>query len=168
MTVTNTVSPFLHSNIGLRRLCGNGRVTCASPRARPDARWEYSPVTDAREGVRFVRVLGPVQVVLASGRVVDVPSVSQRRLLAILALHARTSVRAEWLADTLGVSTGALRTTVSRLRKALGDVVQTASTGYRLDVDVDAEMFGQAIADAAAGSEKIDALERALARWAGA
>ena len=52
----------------------------------------------AQDGVAFVRVLGPVQVVLSSGRILEVPSASQRRLLAVLALHARSSVRAEWLA----------------------------------------------------------------------
>ena len=117
-------------------------------------------MTGALDGVDFVRVLGPVQVVLSSGRIVELPSASQRRLLAVLALHARSSVRAEWLADTLGVSPGALRTTVSRLRKVLGDTaVQTTSTGYRLDVDVDAEMFCREIADAAVRIEGAAALE---------
>ena len=105
---------------------------------------------------------------MASGRVVDLPSVSQRRLLAVLALHTRTAVRAEWLADAFEVSPGALRTQVSRLRKVLGDGnLSTAGTGYRLDVDVDAEAFCRELADAADGDE-IGALERALARWAGA
>jgi DNA-binding SARP family transcriptional activator len=113
--------------------------------------------------------LGPVQVVLSSGRIVELPSASQRRVLAVLALHAHSPVRAEWLADTLGVSPGALRTTVSRLRKVLGDnAVETTATGYRLDVDVDAEMFCRQIADAAVGIEGAGALEAALARWVGA
>src|SRR6266704_2886254 len=37
------------------------------------------------DDVAFVRVLGPLQVVTASGCAVDLPSVSQRRLLARLA-----------------------------------------------------------------------------------
>ena len=116
----------------------------------------------------FVRVLGPVQVVLFSGRILEVPSASQRRLLAVLALHARSSVRAEWLADSLGVSQGALRTTVSRLRRVLGDTaIQTTSTGYSLAVDVDAELFCREIANAADGIEGAGALEEALARWVG-
>ena len=111
---------------------------------------------------------GPGQVVLSSGRIVELPSASQRRLLAVLALHARAPVRAEWLADALDVSQGALRTTVSRLRKVLDDAaLQTTSTGYRLDVDVDAEMFCREIADAAVGIEGAGALEAALARWVG-
>ena len=129
---------------------------------------EYWLVTGGLNGVGFVRLLGPVQVVLSSGRIVELPSASQRRLLAVLALHARASVRAEWLADTLGVSQGALRTTVSRLRKVLGDTeLQTTPTGYRLDVDVDAVLFCREIADAAVGIEGVGALEAALARWVG-
>lgn len=115
----------------------------------------------APDGVDFVRVLGPVQVVMASGRVVDLPSISQRRLLGVLALHARRSLRVEWLADTVGVLPGALRTTMSRVRKALGEGgVATTATGYRLDVDVDAELF--------LGEIEAGALEVALARWTGA
>jgi DNA-binding SARP family transcriptional activator len=125
-------------------------------------------VPDTLNGVGFVRLLGPVQVVLSSGRIVELPSASQRRLLAVLALHVRASIRAEWLADTLGVSPGALRTTVSRLRKLLGDTeLQTTTTGYRLDVDVDAEMFCREIADAPVGIEGVGVLEAALARWVG-
>ncbi len=125
-------------------------------------------MTDGPNGVDFVRVLGPVQVVMSSGRVVDLPSVSQRRLLAVLALHTRTSVRAEWLADALDVSPGGLRTQVSRLRKVLGDgKLSTAATGYRLDVDVDADMFCREIAGVSE-RDPTGRLERALAGWAGA
>ena len=118
-------------------------------------------MADVPERVAFVRVLGPVQVVMASGRVVDLPSISQRRLLGVLALHARTSLRVEWLADTVGVTPGALRTTVSRLRKVLGETgVETTATGYRLDADVDADLFLREI--------EAGALEAALSRWVGA
>src|SRR5947209_7305471 len=120
-----------------------------------------SVVADASDGVEFVRVLGPVQVVMASGSVVDLPSTSQRRLLGVLALHARRSLRVEWLAETVGVSPGALRTTMSRLRKLLGEEgVATTATGYRLDVDVDADLF---LSEIEAG-----ALGAALSRWNGA
>src|SRR4051794_5802760 len=166
MTVTNTVTPFLSREWD----CADCAGTAASParhHARHHAACEYSPMTGAPEGVAFVRVLGPAQVVMSSGRVVDLPSASQRRLLSMLALHARTSLRAEWLADALGVSPGALRTTVSRLRRVLGDAeVQTTATGYRLDVDVDAEIFCHEIADAD-GNDGLGALERALSRWVG-
>jgi DNA-binding SARP family transcriptional activator len=125
-------------------------------------------VPAARDDVAIVRILGPVQVVLPTGGIVELPSSSQRRLLAVLALHARAPVRAEWLADALDVSQGALRTTVSRLRKVLDETaLQTTSTGYRLDVDVDAEMFCREVVGASAGIEGTGALEVALARWVG-
>ncbi len=69
----------------------------------------------------FVRVLGPVQVVTASGRSLDLPSASQRRLVALLAAEAPRSLRADWICDVLAVSPSALRTTVSRVRRAAGD-----------------------------------------------
>lgn len=120
-------------------------------------------------GVGVVRVLGPVQVVTSSGDIVDLPSVSQRRLLGLLALHARQSVRSGWLADALDVSPGSLRTTVARLRKVLGaDALHTTALGYCLDMDVDADLFSRDIAEAATGNDRIVTLERALARWRGA
>src|SRR5262249_41216457 len=98
----------------------------------------------------------------------ELPSVSQRRLLAVLAVHNRASVRAEWLADTLEVTPGALRTQVSRLRKVLGaERLATASTRYQLDVDVDAEAFSRDVA-AIPPDDSIARLEGALAQWRGA
>jgi hypothetical protein len=48
-------------------------------------------------------------------------------------------MRPEWLADVLGVTTGALRTTVSRLRTTIGPATwSTTSTGYSMEGDVDA------------------------------
>ena len=55
----------------------------------------------------MVRVLGPVQVVTLRGEVIDLPSASQRRLLAALALHAPRPVRTEWLCNVLDVTPGA-------------------------------------------------------------
>jgi hypothetical protein len=76
--------------------------------------------------------LGPVAIVGPDG-VVDLPSASQRRLLAALALHAPQPVRTEWLAWVLGVSNGALRKIVTRLRTGIGpDAIVTTATGYRL------------------------------------
>ncbi|MGZ4807045.1 MAG: hypothetical protein ACXV5U_11730, partial [Ilumatobacteraceae bacterium] len=63
-------------------------------------------------GEFMVRVLGPVQLVMSKGEVIDLPSASQRRLLAALALHAPRPVRTEWLCDVLAVTPGALRTSV--------------------------------------------------------
>ncbi len=116
----------------------------------------------------MVRILGPVQVVRSSGGIVEMRSASQRRLLAVLALHARAPVRAEWLADALDVSQGALRTTVSRLRRVLdGTALGTTGTGYRLDLDVDSEVFCREIAGVSVGVDGVGALETALARWVG-
>ncbi len=111
-----------------------------------------------------VRVLGPVGVVAPDG-VVDLPSASQRRLLAALALHAPQPVRTEWLAWVLGVSTGALRKIVARLRATVGaDTIVTTATGYRLDAPVDASLVCEELERAAGHPEAIRA---ALDRWVG-
>ena len=116
----------------------------------------------------LVRVLGPVEVVVADGTVHQLPSVSQRRLVAVLALNAGHTVRGEFLADLLDVSTGALRTTVSRLRRQLGaDVVHTDPVGYRLDADVDAGHFTELLAATAGEADPLDLLDAALALWRG-
>ena len=87
----------------------------------------------ADRSIAAVRVLGGVHALGSDGSVVDLPSASQRRLLAVLALHAPRRLRSEWLADLLEITPGALRTSVSRLRAAVGaSVLQTASTGYSL------------------------------------
>src|SRR2546421_1602654 len=106
--------------------------------------------------VAFVRVLGPVQVVTASGRAVDLPSVSQRRLLARLAVDVPRALRADLLGDVLGVSPGALRTIVSRLRKGFGDTAVIASQGrYRLAVPVDAALFTASLSRAGIDDDPI-------------
>jgi len=79
--------------------------------------------------VAFVRVLGPIQVVTTSGLALDLPSASQRRLLARLAVDAPRALRVDLLCDVLAVSPGALRTIVSRLRKGFGDTIVVASQG---------------------------------------
>ena len=57
--------------------------------------------------IAFVRVLGPIQAVTTSGRIIDLPSASQRRLLARLAADAPRSLRVDLLCDVLTVSPGA-------------------------------------------------------------
>jgi hypothetical protein len=92
--------------------------------------------------IAFVRVLGPIQVVTTSGLALDLPSASQRRLLARLAVDAPRALRVDLLCDVLAVSPGALRTIVSRLRKGFGDTIVVASQGrYRLAAPVDAALF---------------------------
>ena len=118
-------------------------------------------------GIAFVRLLGPVQIVTPAQTTLDLPSVTQRRLLALLALEARRPVRAERLAEDLQMSAGSLRTSVSRLRKLLGpDVLQTDAVGYRLEADVDSELFHRALTRGR-GADRLTQLERALALWRG-
>ncbi|MEO8696748.1 MAG: BTAD domain-containing putative transcriptional regulator [Acidimicrobiales bacterium] len=113
---------------------------------------------------KLVRVLGPVQIVLPECTI-DLPSVSQRRLLAALAVHAPHPVRLDWLCWVLGVSSGAVRTTVARLRRIGGDdLVHTTATGYGVGVAVDAEL---ACAELAERCTDPDVIGRALGRWAG-
>jgi DNA-binding SARP family transcriptional activator len=115
------------------------------------------------EGVE-VQILGPVRVVASEGAI-DLPSASQRRLLAALAVHAPQPVRAEWLAWVLGVSRGALRKIVARLRGAIGvELIVTTATGYRLDATVDASLACLELDQAGGDPER---LRRALDRWCG-
>lgn len=118
--------------------------------------------------IKSVRLLGGVHAVAVDGSAIDLPSASQRRLLAILALHAPRRLRAEWLADILGISPGALRMSVSRLRTAIGGaILQTASSGYSVVTDVDALQFCEAVAGAADADDRMRGLERALGLWTG-
>ncbi len=112
----------------------------------------------------MVRILGPVQLV-ARDRIVDVPSASQRRLLAALAVHGPQPVRTEWLCWVLGVSSGALRQIVARLRRTIGaEALVTTATGYRLDLPVDAALAYEELARADGDP---DAIRRTLDRWVG-
>ena len=118
--------------------------------------------------IAFVRVLGPIQVVTTSGLALDLPSASQRRLLARLAVDAPRALRVDLLCDGLAVSQGALRTIVSRLRKGFGDTIVVASQGrYRLAAPVDAALFATLLSQVGAGEDRIGTLERALALWTG-
>ncbi|MCU1457381.1 MAG: hypothetical protein JWL73_1473 [Actinomycetia bacterium] len=127
-------------------------------------------VGDPGPAVTSVRLLGAVQAVAGDGSCVDLPSVSQRRLLAILAVHAPRRLRTEWLAEVLGVSPGALRTSVSRVRATVGPtILETASTGYAVVGEVDASRFCREVAVAADAPvhHQVQALERALDQWRG-
>lgn len=123
------------------------------------------------DGFPFVRLLGPVQVVVEPGITIDAPSVAQRRLLAVLAVHPGTSVRSETLTELLGVSAGALRQTVARIRSLVGsEVIQTDPIGYRLGVSVDADLFVAAVGASASTVDRatrLEALDSALAFWQG-
>jgi DNA-binding SARP family transcriptional activator/tetratricopeptide (TPR) repeat protein len=125
-------------------------------------------VAGTEPAIKSVRLLGGVHAVAVDGSAIDLPSASQRRLLAILALHSPRRLRSEWLADILGISPGALRMSVSRLRAAVGGtVLQTASTGYSVVADVDVLQFSEAVAGAAEAEDRMRSLERALGLWIG-
>lgn len=115
-------------------------------------------------------VLGPIEFIGADGRLVDLPSATQRRLLALLAVRVGTTVRSEVLAECLGVTPAAVRKAVSRLRSAVGDaLLHTDPIGYRLagEVDVDAVRFVRATRAAADANDPIGALDAVLALWHG-
>ncbi|MGK2930390.1 MAG: hypothetical protein ACSLFO_12515, partial [Acidimicrobiales bacterium] len=67
----------------------------------------------AADGSPVVRLLGPVQIIGPDGGVIDLPSASQRRLLAVLALHAPRPVRSGFLCQVLDITPGALRTSIA-------------------------------------------------------
>ena len=96
----------------------------------------------------LVRVLGPVLVDLNVGERYDPPSSGQRKLLALLALRAGRPVAAETICDLFELTPGAVRTTVSRLRKVLGDALRTESRGYALHVETDVQRFQSLVAAA--------------------
>lgn len=134
----------------------DSRVTTASP----------EPLDRAL--VVEVRLLGPIELVDTGGRAVELPSVTQRRLLAMLALQRGHAVRGELLADHLDLSAGALRKVVSRLRDVLGDhALRTTTGGYLLDLEVDADQFAAVARGPRTGHDRTAQLEGALARWRG-
>ena len=79
------------------------------PGALPRARWEHASVTSRDAAAASVHVLGAACAVTPEGSTIDVPSASHRRLLGLLAVHAPRQLRAQWLADVLDVTPGALR-----------------------------------------------------------
>jgi predicted ATPase/DNA-binding SARP family transcriptional activator len=91
--------------------------------------------------IRSVRLLGPIEVLLANGEVVVPPSQAQRRIIAVLGIYAPNTVRVDSLCEICGVTAAALRKTVSRLRKALGDAFRTDALGYGLNAPVDIQQF---------------------------
>ncbi len=129
----------------------------------------------AIERAVLVRVLGPAQL-RRDGVVKPVPSVRQRRIVAVLAAAAGRTVTADALVDAVwGINlpehpADALQTQISRLRGALGGpaTVRLEAAGYALGVardEVDAWVFEDAVAAAGGDAE---ALAAALAMWHGA
>ena len=125
-------------------------------------------------------LLGPVEV-RVDDRAVELTSASQRLVLAMLLLGASQLVPADRLMDELWGEAlprdppAALRTQISRLRRALGPAggsLVTAAGGHRLSVQrhqLDAARFEDALATAtqAAGEPGLRILDEALGLWRG-
>ena len=115
-------------------------------------------------------VLGPIRAFDAEGCELTLVSEPQRRLLAILCLHVGSVVRSAALEEHLSLSAGALRTSISRLRRVIGpDVLVGGPAGYELRADVDVVAYEQLVSeahDADAVSSRA-ALERARSLWQG-
>ena len=117
------------------------------------------------------RVLGSLQVIGPNAIPIDLTSTSQRRLVCLLLVRASV-VSADSLAEHLEVSPGALRTTVSRLRRLLGSgTLVSVPPGYELRADaVDARKFEDCLARVAVaddGTMAIRLLEEAISTWRG-
>jgi predicted ATPase/DNA-binding SARP family transcriptional activator len=138
--------------------------------------------------VRLMRfgVLGPLAVWTDDGRLVAVPGVKVRALLADLVLHEGRPVPADRLIDDLwgealpGNPAGALSAKVSQLRRIFEDaeagaraLVVSRPAGYLLEVDgdrVDAMRFRSLLSragDTAEPAGRASALADALALWRG-
>lgn len=130
--------------------------------------------------MRF-RVLGPLEVLDASGNPVVVAGTKERTLLAALLINPGDVVSTDRLIDILwpaqppGNPGNALQARISALRRSLRDhaTIATLSPGYRLEVtpdEVDVTRFERLLAEARqAGAETValDLYDRALALWRG-
>lgn len=115
----------------------------------------------------ILRVLGSLEFVSCAGESVRL-STGQRRLLAALAIGGRGVVRSEALGDVAGLSDAALRTSLSRLRRRVGDeVIVTEGAGYRLSCDVDASRFRRLLGSQTPFPTRLSELDLALSLWSG-
>src|SRR5437868_11516826 len=123
------------------------------------------------------RVLGPVEV-SSGGLPLQLGGAHQRALLAFLLLHANEVVSADRLLDELwavppGGGVAAVRTQVSRLRKELGEAIETSGRGYMLRVqpgELDLHRFRALLAEAGATTapgQRSTLLREADALWRG-
>jgi predicted ATPase/DNA-binding SARP family transcriptional activator len=113
------------------------------------------------------RLLGPLEVTDAGGRVVDAGRPGQRALLALLLLNANRVVPLRIICDGLwgeeppASAANSVQVYVSRLRKVLGTDVPltTVARGYRLEVPaeaIDVARFERLAADGGAALERGD------------
>ena len=120
-------------------------------------------------------VLGPLEVV-RDGERVRLGSGQQRRLLAVLVVHANEVVSSDRLVDVLWgdgpppSATHTLQTLVSRLRATLGDDrLETRPPGYRLRVasgEVDALRFEELVRVGLGSSDRPEVALRRVRRGA--
>lgn len=131
-----------------------------------------------------ILILGPLEVAI-DGRALDLGSLRQRALLALLVTRSSEPVTADELVDALwgerppASAAHAIHVYVSGIRKALrearGVVLRSASSSYSVEVDrerIDAARFEELIVDGQRALEQQpaaarDRFERALALWRG-
>ena len=124
----------------------------------------------ADTGALKVEVLGPLAVSGPLGDPIVIPSAPQRRLLSVLSVHVGAVVRSASLEEWLDLSPGALRTSISRLRRVIGAAsLETTVQGYRLRADVDLAAFERLVALAPAVDDVVAraSLEEAISLWRG-
>ncbi len=118
------------------------------------------------------QVLGPLRVIDSEGSEIRLGSAEQRRMLSLFVLHAGAVLAADLLSDRLDISHGALRTSVSRLRRIVGShLLVTAAPGYQLrSREVDARHFEDLLASVRSigdrGTKRV-VYESALGLWQG-
>jgi len=120
--------------------------------------------------VGYCKVLGAIRAFDAEGEELALASERQRRLLAMLCLHSRTVVRSVVLEEHLGLSAGALRTSISRVRRLIGpECLVTGSAGYELRADVDVVAYEELVkaADVSSAAQARRDLEQARGMWDG-
>lgn len=131
-----------------------------------------------RQVLMRYRILGPFDVI-DRGVHVAIPAAKQRCVLAILLLHAGSTISGRRLVEELWgehppvSARKVIQTYVSKLRQVLPrGVLLTQATGYTLRVhpdDLDAAHFERLVAEAdvAPPREEADILRRALGLWRG-
>ena len=118
-----------------------------------------------------IGVLGSLEVVGEGGRVLVLGGATQRRLLAVLVAAGGRVVSTDRLCDVVGMSEGALRTAVSRLRRVVSDeVVVTEPPGYAVrGAVIDAARVDMLVSEARAVEPEraLVLLDEAVALWRG-
>jgi predicted ATPase/class 3 adenylate cyclase len=118
-------------------------------------------------------ILGPIEIWDSDDSVVLTPQL--RRLVGLLVAADGATVSTDRIAEHVadGRSDGSvIRTAISRLRKSLGNRIETTTTGYRLVLgpgELDADQFVEicGIARSAAPADRRKMLTEGLALWRG-